>query len=141
MPSSGHFLSGLMVCTFLGFCFTGVGLGFISSFTFILLPVSFSLKQPIPSKMSLYSVRSFSTLSDVFTVLILRSFGSFSLPSGSTFSIPSSSRTCLQISGGEFSFDYNEFGVYSSCIVYSDWKFPFDLRFALYGSDFLVAWG
>ena len=101
MPSSGHFLSGLMVCTFLGFCVTGVALGFISSFTSILLPVSFSLKQPIPSKMSLYSVRSFSTLSDLFSVLILRSFGSFGLPCGSIFSIPSSSRTSLQISGGE----------------------------------------
>ena len=47
-----------------------------------------------------------------FTVLIQRSLGSLSLPSGSIFSIPSSSRMSLQISGGE-SFDYNEFGVCS----------------------------
>ena len=71
-------------------------MGSTSSFTSILLPVFLSLKQPIP-----LSVRSFSTLSDVFTVLILSSFGCLSLPSGSIVSIPSSSRTSLQMSGGE----------------------------------------
>ena len=103
-PWSSQSLSGFCrwYGTGRGFWATGSASGSISSLTSIFLPVFFSRKQPIPWNISLYSLSAASMLSsDVFTVLILSSLVSLSVPSGSILSIPSSNSVLLLRSGGE----------------------------------------
>ena len=90
-----------------GFWATGFALASISSLTSIFLPVFYSRQQSIPRNTSLYLLSTVSMLSSgVFTVLMLSSLVSLSVPSGSILSIPSSNSVLLCRSGGESIFPW-----------------------------------